>query len=257
VWIHAGEPWTIDQAASFERIAHHGRGGYCYHVNGAFAVLLRALGYDVTLHIGGVHGSDGPSAAAMTNHLVLTVAGLASDECPDGHWYVDAGLGDGLCSPLPLRAGTHQDGLLMFVLDRVAPPGDVSNGETPSDGWHLTHDPTGSFAGMSFAANPTPSLETFADRHVVLSTSPDSSFTRTVTVQRRLIDGTDILRGCVLQKHRAGGTVSETIDRRDDWFAAIHDIFGLDLSRLASDRCDALWQRVSTTHRDWLAAQSG
>jgi len=94
VWIHLGEQWTVDADASVRRVATDRRGGYCFHLNGALSELLRALGYDVVRHVGGVHGPDGASEAEMTNHLVLTVKGLPTAENPDGTWYVDAGLGD-------------------------------------------------------------------------------------------------------------------------------------------------------------------
>ncbi|MEO7369364.1 MAG: arylamine N-acetyltransferase, partial [Ilumatobacteraceae bacterium] len=60
LWIHAGEAWGLDPAESVARIALHGRGGYCYHLNGALAELLESLGYVVHRHVGGVHGADGP-----------------------------------------------------------------------------------------------------------------------------------------------------------------------------------------------------
>ena len=91
--------------ASAARIAATGRGGYCFHLNGALAALLSALGYSVSLHVGGVHGPEGPSVEWLTNHLVLGVAGLPSDACPDGLWYVDVGLGDAMHDPMPWVAG--------------------------------------------------------------------------------------------------------------------------------------------------------
>ena len=95
-WIHMGHQWSVDQQASFRRVAADKRGGYCFHLNGAFAILLEALGYNVTLHVGGVHGPDGPAEESMTNHLVLTVNDLPDESNPGGAWYVDAGLGDAL-----------------------------------------------------------------------------------------------------------------------------------------------------------------
>jgi arylamine N-acetyltransferase len=80
LWIHLGERWGIGVDESMARVATRRRGGYCYHLNGAFGGLLRALGYDVTRHVGGVHGPDGPAEASMTNHLVLTVHGLPTDD---------------------------------------------------------------------------------------------------------------------------------------------------------------------------------
>ena len=100
LWIHTGEGWGVDVRASrWRRSPTEGRGGYCFHLNGAFSVLLESLGYDVTRHVGGVHGPDGPTEQEMANHLVLTVAGLPTDDNPDGTWYVDAGLGDALHEP--------------------------------------------------------------------------------------------------------------------------------------------------------------
>jgi arylamine N-acetyltransferase len=45
LWMHAGEAWNIDPTESATRIALHGRGGYCYHTNGALGLLLSSLGY--------------------------------------------------------------------------------------------------------------------------------------------------------------------------------------------------------------------
>jgi N-hydroxyarylamine O-acetyltransferase len=79
LWIPAGERWSIDPMQAAWRIAFAGRGGYCYHLNGALGVLLRWLGYAVRGHVGGVQADGEPSPNAMGNHLVLTVTGLACD----------------------------------------------------------------------------------------------------------------------------------------------------------------------------------
>jgi N-hydroxyarylamine O-acetyltransferase len=144
LWIHAGEAWNIDPNESATRIALHGRGGYCYHMNGALGVLLKSLGYAVHAHVGAVHGPDGPDPAAIGNHLVLTVDQLPTDDNPTGVWYVDAGLGDALHDPLPLAAGIHEQPPFRLSLERL------DDGST----WHLTHDPIGGFAGMTWTAGP-------------------------------------------------------------------------------------------------------
>jgi N-hydroxyarylamine O-acetyltransferase len=107
MWIHLGEGWAIDPATAVRRIAHDGRGGYCYHLNGAFSALLAARGYRVSRHIGGVHGPEGPNTAALTNHLVLVVSDLPTDANPGGRWYVDVGLGDALFEPMPMVPATY------------------------------------------------------------------------------------------------------------------------------------------------------
>jgi N-hydroxyarylamine O-acetyltransferase len=239
LWIHLGERWTVDPAASLDRIAGRRRGGYCYHLNGALSELLRDLGYDVVRHVGGVHGPDGPAEADLGNHLVLTVRGLPTDEHPDGTWYVDAGLGDALHDPLPLRAGTYRSGPFRFVLEET--PGGVGD-------WHLAHDPAGGFTGMAWRSAPA-GMAAFADRHVHLSTSPESGFVRVLTAQRRDATGVDSLKGLVLK--RAGdGATSRTLETEAEWTAALADLFGLVVD---DDRRDALWGRLATAHEAWVA----
>ncbi len=50
-----GRPPAIDPLTSARRIVG-GRGGYCYHLNGAFSALLAWLGVDVSRHLDGVFG---------------------------------------------------------------------------------------------------------------------------------------------------------------------------------------------------------
>ncbi len=195
MWIHAGEAWGIDPVDSVARVALKGRGGYCFHLNGAFSELLRSLGYAVTRHIGGVHGPGGPDAEMLTNHLVLTVAELPTPEHPSGVWYVDAGLGDALHEALPLAAGAYDQGPFHLALRATA------------DGvgdWHLTHDPQGSFTGMSWRTAPA-EISAFEERHRWLSTSPDSGFVRVAAAQHRDADG---------RRHHARAHVDESGRRR-------------------------------------------
>ena len=244
VWIHMDERWSIDPADSLRRVARHRRGGYCFQLNGALSVVLRELGYRVTRHVGGVHGGDGPDTESLTNHLVLVVHDLPADDNPEGRWYVDAGLGDGLYEPTPLLPGTYDQGPLQFRLDAT------------HDGvgdWHLTHDPTGSFAGMSFREGDV-GMDTFGRRHEFLSTSPESGFAGTVTAQLRRADGTDILRGCVLSRRTGDDTTTETFDERDDWLTILADGFGI-MPAGPPAVFDALWARVMTSHETWLGRE--
>jgi arylamine N-acetyltransferase len=244
MWIAAGERWGIDVAGSVTRVALQGRGGYCFHLNGAFSELLASLGYAVTRHVGGVHGPDGPDAGALANHLVLTVSGLPSDAHPAGTWYVDAGLGDTLHDALPLAAGTYEQTPFQLALDETA------------DGvgdWHLTHDPKGGFPGMSWRSAPT-GMDAFVEKHQWLSTSPDSGFVRVATAQRRDATGVDVLRGLVLQRIGDGSEPGEPLTERDEWFAALADLFDLRFDGLAPELRDRLWERSLSTHRAWDAA---
>jgi len=242
VWIQAGEPRGIDPAESTRHIVAR-RGGYCFQLNGALAVLLEDLGYAVTRHVGGVHGPAGPTEEEMGNHLVLVVHDLPTDEHPAGRWYVDVGLGDALHEPLPLRPHAITQG--PFHLALAATPGSIGH-------WHLAHDPAGGFAGMAWRS-ATVDIGVFAARHVHLATAPESGFVRTMTAQRRDATGVDVLRGLTLRRLGAGES-SRTLESRVELEDALGDVFGLDLSPLEPARMEALWQRVHEAHLAWEAA---
>ncbi|HJU80932.1 MAG TPA: arylamine N-acetyltransferase [Acidimicrobiia bacterium] len=246
VWIHLGQNWGIDPVDSFRRVAHERRGGYCYHLNGAFFELLRALGYRVSRHVGGVHGPEGPTRDALTNHLVLIVEGLPTDANPDGRWYVDAGLGDALYEPLPLVAGEYQQSPMRFGLTET------------TDGvgdWHLAHDPRGSFTGMSFRLG-TVAIDTFADRHGILSTSPESGFVRVLTAQRRHASGVDLLRGLVLTRLEGETRIDRVLDQRRDWQEVITELFDLQLD-VEPPALESLWAKVVAAHEARLLSTGG
>ncbi|MFC7216883.1 arylamine N-acetyltransferase [Streptomyces polyrhachis] len=230
--IQLGRPTGIGAAESVARIVR-GRGGYCFHLNGAFGALLTALGYDVTRHRAGVQTTPEAPAGANGAHLALTVR-------LDGErWLVDTGLGDAVREPLPLREGTYTQGPFTYAMaPSVAEPG----------GWRFTHDPRGAFTAMDFAPGPV-ELSSFAAEHLRLSTSPESGFVRTLTAQLRDATGADVLRGCVLRRIDAGGTDERTIDSADDWYDVLAGVFRLDLTDVDAPARAQLWRRVRTTHQ--------
>ena len=224
-------------------MAHGTRGGYCFHLNGAFAELLSSLGYAVTRHVGGVHGPAGATEEEMANHLVLSVTGLPSDDNPDGTWYVDAGLGDALYEPTPLAAATYAQTPFTMRLDET--PGAIGD-------WHLTHDPAGGFAGMAWRSAPA-TMAAFAEKHQWLSRSPESGFVRVLTLQRREATGVDILRGCVLQ--RIGEeTSTRDLASKTELDDALGDLFGIDLAQLDPDAYAAMWAKMQREHDRWVQA---
>jgi arylamine N-acetyltransferase len=178
----------------------------------------------------------------MTNHLVLTVNGLPTDENPEGTWYVDAGLGDALHEPIPLIPGAYQQGPFHLVLDET--PGEVGD-------WNLTHDPKGGFPGMAWRNAPT-GIEAFSARNEWLSTSPESGFVRVLTVQRRDATGVDVLRGLTLLRIGEGAS-TQTLETRAELIEVL-DGFGFDTSTFDDEALDALWTKVHRAHVEWEAA---
>ncbi|MGW4473623.1 arylamine N-acetyltransferase family protein [Nonomuraea sp. NPDC004354] len=236
IWLD--RPTSLDPEESAARILR-GRGGYCYHLNGALYTLLKALGYEVTRHVGGVQ-NRGDEPGVTGNHLVLTVR-LPSAEGPDA-WLVDAGLGDALHEPLPLAEGRYRQGPFEYGLR----PSTVAPG-----GWRFDHDPRGSFIGMDFGMTPAEMPE-FAAMHEHLSSSPESGFVRVATLNRRDASGVDVLRGLVLTRI-GDDTTSTTLDTEAAYFAALEDVFGISLP--AADR-SLLWGRLVRAHEAWTASAS-
>jgi N-hydroxyarylamine O-acetyltransferase len=244
--IQLGRPTTVDPFESASRILGRHRGGYCYHLNGAFSLLLDALGYDVVWHRAGVqnHSDPEPVGAEIANHLALTVHGLPSEECPWGDWLVDVGLGDALHTPIPLHEGSYAQGPFRYGLRRS---------EVEPGGWRWVHDPRGTFAGMDFRPQRATQAD-FRARHIHLSTSPQSGFVRTCSIQRRDAGGVDSLTGCVLSRRDGHDRAPVMLDSSDDWFAALRDVFDLPLHDVDAAARVALWRRVRAAHEAWLAA---
>ena len=92
--IHRREPIVLDDAALFEKIVRRRRGGFCYELNGMFAALLRALGFNVTMlsaEVANNEGEFGPPFDHMT--LMVTL---------EQRWLADVGFGDSFREPLLL-----------------------------------------------------------------------------------------------------------------------------------------------------------
>lgn len=90
-----GRPIVLDEALVVEKIVDARRGGFCYELNGAFAALLRTLGFPVILLSAGV-AREGGWFGPPYDHLTLEVT-------VEGHaWLVDVGFGRGPIEPLAL-----------------------------------------------------------------------------------------------------------------------------------------------------------
>lgn len=245
LWIHSGELWGVDPHESVRRIALDGRGGYCYHLNGALAEVLRALGYTVDRHVGSVRAAGMPESQSVGNHVVLTVRGLPTDDNPDGIWYVDAGLGDAMHEPLPLRAGTYPQAPFELTLGQPA--------ASPTQ-WQLVHDPGGGFDTMTWSLAPV-TMDVFDERHEWLSTSPTSGFVRVAMAERRYATVVDVIRGLVRTQVGEGAGAEQIYPRRDEWFSVLADDFGLRFDASPPEAIDYLWERVQASHRQWEARQ--
>ena len=44
------------------------------------------------------------------------------------------------------------------------------------------------------------------------------------------------------------------LDAAGDWYAVLHDVFGLELRDIDADERARLWRRIRAAHEAWLAA---
>src|ERR1700757_5312205 len=113
--ISLGRNITCDLERFFHKIVDLRRGGFCYELNGAFAALLRELGFQVTLLSARVAREDG-SASPEFDHMALRVD-------LDEPWLADVGFGDSFLDPLRLIPDIEQEQYGQRF--RIAAVGDV------------------------------------------------------------------------------------------------------------------------------------
>jgi N-hydroxyarylamine O-acetyltransferase len=231
--IMLGRPDSTDPAETLDRIAAGGNAGYCFHHNGAFEVVLRALGFAVERRSGHVWGRVIP----QLNHLVLVVT-------IDGRpWWPDLGLGDALREPVEVVAGEIRQGPFRYAITDVG-----------AGGWSFRHDPAGSFPGIHVHASRPADTEV-AEAHRVLSTPPGGRFTRVLVIQRRDDTGAEVLRGI---RHQRTGDRAFTRDLESyDGWRAVLECLGVSLTGVAGDELRSLHARMLAAHAERVAAGRG
>src|SRR5947199_67751 len=99
--IHWGEPIRLDDEALFEKVVTRRRGGFCYELNGLFAALLRALGFDVAMLSAGAGRANGDYSPDY-DHIALLVT-------LDDRWRADGGLTLSGMKLIATRGGERQE----------------------------------------------------------------------------------------------------------------------------------------------------
>jgi N-hydroxyarylamine O-acetyltransferase len=199
---------VLEDAALVEKVVGRRRGGFCYELNGAFAALLRALGYDVEYLAARTHG-DGRLGIPY-DHMALRV----------GPWLVDVGFGAHTHYPLRLdERGDQVDPGGMFRVEETA-DGDLDvlrNGERQYRLWSRPQ------------ALPDFTVGCWWHR-----TSPESHFTKSVVCTLTTVDGRVTLSGKTLIRTVNGHRDERELAGDDEVLAAYHSVFGIVLDRVPS-----------------------
>jgi N-hydroxyarylamine O-acetyltransferase len=113
--IQLGRSISLEQEALFDKIVVRHRGGFCYELNGLFAALLEAKGFDVTLLSASDAHADGGFGPEF-DHLTLQVRCTDRLSIP---WLADVGWGDTFREPLRLdRVGEQVEGKRSYRIER-------------------------------------------------------------------------------------------------------------------------------------------
>lgn len=98
--IHLHRPIILSEAAFYNKIIKHRRGGFCYELNGSFAFLLKRLGFKVSMLSARVARRDGGFTADF-DHMTLLVQ-------LKHLWLADVGFGDSFTEPKRLDVSSQQ-----------------------------------------------------------------------------------------------------------------------------------------------------
>ena len=206
----AGEPIALEPYLLVAKVVEAGRGGFCFELNGAFAELLSALGFDVALLPGRFWSDRG--LGPPNEHLCLRVT-------IDGEaWLADVGAGYSFREPLRLARDLEQDDPSgrFRIAGAADDPSSLDVEWRHRDGVFRPH--------YRFRNEPV-DLPAFVDVCEFLRTSPESPFTQGWICARALPDGWATLDGSRLivtqgdartEETVTGGALDEALAR---WFA--------------------------------------
>jgi N-hydroxyarylamine O-acetyltransferase len=211
--IHRRHLFDLDPAALFDKIVTRRRGGFCYELNGLFALLLEQLGFSVLRLAARVFNKEdilGPEF----DHLTLRVT------CPDANnpaWLVDVGFGDSFLEPLHFdEHGEQANGLQAYRIEPDAAYHTV---------WERDYDSTWA-RQYRFDLQPR-QLSDFVPMCVWQQTSPESSFTQRRICTRVTPEGRITLSEMRLITTANGQRHERLLDGEEEYQAVLREKFGV------------------------------
>ena len=209
--ISLGRKIVAEEDAILKKVIELRRGGFCYELNGAFAALLRAMGFQVTLlsaRVARADGSEGPEF----DHLTLRVD-------LDEPWLADVGFGESFLEPLRLKPAREQ----------MDPAGRFRLVED-SGRWRVQkreHD-TSWKPQYCFSLEPR-RLEEFAGMCHYHQTSAESSFTQKRICSRATPGGRTTLSDMKLIVSDNGQREERMLASEGEWLRTLEEQFGIRL----------------------------
>lgn len=210
-------PIQLSEEVLWDKIVLQKRGGFCYELNGLFAVLLKEIGFRVTHLNARVYNREGKPGIDF-DHLALLV------QLPDGpgRWLVDVGFGDSFNEPLNFEDPEEQvQGLRAYRLEQT-PGGSIV--------WQRNYD--GSWERQYFfdliPRNFPIDYESACLYH---QTSPRSSFTRGSMISKATPEGRVSLEEKRLIVTRNGQRSERPVESKAEYHALLKQYFDVTLSK--------------------------
>jgi len=210
--IHLPEPISLDEDSLIDKIVTRRRGGFCYELNGAFALLLEALGAGVTRAAARVYGTGRPGPPLA--HLALVVRPADGS----GPWLADVGFGSHSTYPLLLDSRHEQDDPAGQFRLADAGDGDV---DVLRDGQPQYRVELRERCLADFV--PTCWWQ---------QTSQQSHFTRETICSRLIEDGRISISGRTLIRTIGGSRTERRLASDDELLTAYRDHFGIILDHV-------------------------
>jgi N-hydroxyarylamine O-acetyltransferase len=220
--IHLGRTIALDEPRFFDKIVLRRRGGWCFEMNGLFAVMLREIGFDVTLMSARVFNEQGDPGREFV-HLCLLVT------LTDGRWLADVGFGDSFVEPLRFEPGVEQQ--VDDQIYRIATGRDCYVFQRRSGVWQARYS-------FSLIARQ---LSDFAGMCHDLQTNPESHFVKRAMCTRHTPTGRVTLAGNKMISTEHGARSETIVVDAAAYRTALDDHFGIVLNE---EEVARLWART-------------
>jgi N-hydroxyarylamine O-acetyltransferase len=211
--IRLKRPIRLEAEALWNKIIIHGRGGFCYELNGLFARLLQDIGFEITYLNARVYNRVGELGIDFDHlALIVHVPGEA------GRWLADVGFGDSFNQPLSLEGPEIQQQDLRAYRVEQKPEGYAI--------WQKNYD--GSWERQYFFdLRPHRFPEEYLSACSYHQTSPQSSFTRGSIISRATPEGRVSLEDGRLILTTNGRRTEQPVSNNDEYQSLLKEHFGI------------------------------
>jgi N-hydroxyarylamine O-acetyltransferase len=203
----------LNEAAFYDKIIKHHRGGFCYELNGSFANLLKELGFKVSMLSARVARGGGGFSPDF-DHMTL----LVQLKHP---WVADVGFGDSFTEPKRLDISRPQtDRGKDYRFARKYGSTLLSRRTKGNRFWEHQY---------KFSLTPR-KLEDFVPRCRWQQTSPRSHFRKGRLCTRLTPNGRLTLTEAKFIVTRGSKKVERPLKNHEDFARLLHRHFGIELS---------------------------